>query len=333
MRKRLESWATNIWYRNHPVSYLLLPLSFIFCTVVLVRRFAYKIRLLPSKHFRIPIIVVGNISVGGTGKTPLVIWIARFLHRLGYSPGIVSRGYGGKADSYPLQVALDANPADTGDEALMIAQRTKLPVVVGPSRVKSVKMLMAEHGCDVIISDDGLQHYALGRSIEIAVYDDHRKFGNKFCLPAGPLREPLRRLKSVQLVVCNGRADADSNVTSMEVRGVIAVNMQTREIKSLRWFANQECHVVAGIGNPHRFFKQLSKNGLKCIQHVFSDHHAFEASDILFEDDKLVIMTEKDAIKCKGFATGQHWFVPVRAKLDDFFGSQLLALLRNKYGS
>ncbi len=329
MKRTLARWALDIWYKDAFLGILLLPLAYIFSDIVRLRRFIYRHGMKKSHTMPVPVIVVGNITVGGTGKTPLVIWLANLLKHAGYKPGIISRGFGGQSGTWPLVVNESSDVLQVGDESLMMARQTLLPVIVGPSRVDSAKKLLAEFACDVLLSDDGLQHYKLNRDIEIAVVDGERRFGNGYCLPAGPLREPINRLGSVDFVVVNGEKYADHEF-EMQLIGDIAVNMKTGEQKALQNFTGIDCHALAGIGNPERFFKMLQSYGLACTTHSFPDHYSFEPNDIEFGDNKPVLMTEKDAVKCNQFANQQHWFVPVKADVEAVFGQKLLDLLMKK---
>ena len=329
MKKTLSRWLTDIWYEDHFIGVWLMPLGFLFCDVVRFRKFLYRIGLLKKHTLQIPVIVVGNITVGGTGKTPLVIWLADFLKSRGYQPGVISRGYGGRARSWPQGVTVDSDPKQIGDEALLIAKKTGCPMAVGPSRVEAAKLLISQSACDVILSDDGLQHYALNRTLEIAVIDGSRRFGNGYCLPAGPLREPIERLKSVDLLVVNGNAYEDNEFT-MQLVGDQLVNCVTGEQKSLEEFSQVKCHALAGIGNPERFFNTLKSAGIIITCHGFPDHHQFQPKDIKYRDKKPVLMTEKDAVKCTYFVEEKHWYLPVNAVLEPLFTERLLDLLKRK---
>ena len=315
------------WYNKGGITLALLPFSWLFCAVAIVRRFMYRIRMFKVHKLSVPVIIVGNISVGGTGKTPLVTWLVELLRVQGFTPGIVSRGYGGKASYWPQQVRADSDPRMAGDEAVLLARRTGCPMAVGPNRVDAANALLSYTDCDVIVSDDGLQHYALGRDIEIVVIDGVRRFGNQHCLPAGPLREPLRRLETVDLVVTNGVAGAREY--HMELIPTRLQNLASPDKNmSLDHFAGETVHAIAGIGHPERFFRQLETYGLTVIEHPFPDHHPFEAEDIIFSDTLPVLMTEKDAVKCKAFANEQHWSVPVDAKLDERMMPLMMRLLK-----
>jgi len=323
--KRLDTY----WYSRSFIVLLLLPLSWFFRIITILRRLLYRIGLLRTHRLPVPVIIVGNINVGGTGKSPLVIWLAEFLKNEGYLPGIISRGYGGNSDIWPQQVVEGSNVEVVGEEGVMIYQRSQCPMVVGPDRVAAARSLLKYTDCDVIISDDGLQHYALARDIEIAVIDGIRRFGNGHFLPAGPLRESRKRLNEVDLIVVNGTAGL--NEYRMKLVSDKIQNCKDSSIScDLSDFKQEEIHAVAAIGHPKRFFNELKKSGLKVIEHSFRDHYFFKLEDISFNDGKAVLMTEKDAVKCKMFAESHHWFVPVDAKLDERFGQRLLALLERK---
>lgn len=295
---------------------LLAPLGWLYAAVATLRRSAYGAGLLHSEKMPVPVIVVGNITVGGTGKTPLVIWLVETLREAGHRPGVVSRGYGGAATSWPQAVNGDSDPRMVGDEPVLIAHRCGCPVVVGPQRVQAARKLLADHDCDVIVCDDGLQHYALARDVEITVIDGVRRFGNGRCLPAGPLRERPSRLRSVDLVVVNGAAqagDCDMQLMGGEARALLDPD----SCHALERWRGETVHGVAGIGNPGRFFDHLRAHGLSVMEHPFPDHHRFRADDLRFGDDLPVMMTEKDAVKCREFARAGHWYVPVSAHLDE----------------
>jgi tetraacyldisaccharide 4'-kinase len=276
----------------------------------------------------VPVIIIGNISVGGTGKTPLVIWLVKCLQQAGYRPGIVSRGYRGKARHWPQQVRADSDPVMVGDEAVLLAQRCQCPVAVDPHRVAAAQALLKYTDCDVIVADDGLQHYALGRDIEIAVIDGVRRFGNGRCLPAGPLREPVARLKTVDFIIVNGGCTLDKEYRmDLRVEQICRVNDpdQVIEIDTL---CGTAVHAVAGIGHPQRFFDQLQAMGFDIITHAYPDHHLFSATDLDFADRLPVIMTEKDAVKCRHFASDRCWTLPVKADVDKQVAIELLARLK-----
>lgn len=324
MDKRLDHY----WYRSGPVSFALWPLSWVFSLVASCRR-----RLLSAKQKPIPdsspVIVVGNISVGGTGKTPMVIWLANMLKAYGMSPGVVSRGYGGNSRDWPEKVSRMSNPLVVGDEPVIIARSTGCPVYVDPDRMRAIDHLVRENIVDVIISDDGLQHYRMPRDIEIVMIDGVRRFGNQLCLPAGPLREPVSRLRSVDFkVVTSGSAKANDEYV-MELRGNELINVRDPKVtKLLKNFRRHQVHAVAGIGAPMRFFSTLTSAGVQVVMHPFPDHHVFKASDFVFNVDLPVIMTEKDAIKCSHLVGDNVWYLPVKAKLGHEFATSLIHKLK-----
>ena len=296
-----------------------------YATIVRIRRTLYLRGILPRYRAPVSVIVVGNLTVGGAGKTPCVIWLCEALRAAGLTPGVVSRGYGGKATEWPQAVVAESDVALVGDEPVLIAARTGCAVYVAPNRPQAVRALLAaQPDVDVIVSDDGLQHYALERDIEIVVIDGARRFGNEYCLPAGPLRESLTRLESVDFRICNS-GTARAGEKSMQL-----VMAQARNLVRPDWtchlneLAGTRVHTLAGIGHPSRFFNQLRAAGLDIIEHPFPDHHPFRASDIYFDDEFPVLMTEKDAVKCAQFADMQHWAVPVQAQMEAGFARELI---------
>ncbi|MFT4713322.1 MAG: subfamily B ATP-binding cassette protein MsbA [Candidatus Azotimanducaceae bacterium] len=336
------SWFTGdfnplvkAWYNDSYWVRTLTPLSFVFRLLAGFRR-----RRIQNSEFRhwlapVPLIIVGNINVGGTGKSPLVLWIAKLLNAAGYNPGIVGRGYGGSTQSYPLEVTGLTDPALSGDEAVMIARRSGCPMVVDPDRVAATKYLLEEYGCDVVISDDGLQHYALARDIEIAVVDSEKGLGNGLCLPAGPLREPPARLNEVDFMVVNGDKSIELPTKATAVMRLVPtslINLVTGDEVSVTDHALQRTvHGVAGIGNPDRFFQSLRALGFEVIEHHFDDHHWFKISDLMFGDSLPVIMTEKDAVKCRllnpELIHEEFWYLLVEAELPENMGKELLEKL------
>jgi len=317
----------KIWYGTSLWQYVLLPLSGLFCLLAILKRLTYRFGLVKPQQVSVPIIVIGNISVGGTGKTPLVTWMVDHLRSLGYKPAIVSRGYGGNATKWPQQVRKDSDPRMVGDETVLLARRCDCPVSAAPRRIAAARALLQHTDCDIIISDDGMQHYDMHRELEIAVVDGVRRFGNGYCLPAGPLREPIGRLDSVDMVVVNGIASR--NEFSMKLKGERISRIDKSYIaQPLNALAGCKVHAVAGIGNPKRFFDQLRVAGLEVIEHPMPDHHPFEERDIQFDDELPVIMTEKDAVKCQHFVDERHWVLPVNAELDDVFVHRLNLLLK-----
>jgi tetraacyldisaccharide 4'-kinase len=311
------------WYRTSFtwLTFLLLPLSVLFWLAVNFRRVAYWLGIKKKYHFETPVIVVGNITVGGTGKTPFVIWLAKLLQAQGFRPGIVSRGYGGKEFLTAERVDALADPRRVGDEAVLLARRANCPVMVSTNRVAAVQALLAETDCNVVISDDGLQHYRMARQLEIVIVDGERRFGNQYFLPAGPLRESLSRLKKVDFVI----SQHGNTGYNMELSGEFFLALDDSGLKkSLHEFASTPVHAVAAIGNPSRFFNTLRKHGLQIIEHSFPDHYQYKNSDLDFGDDLPILMTEKDAVKCQDFANNKFWYLPVEATLDENFTTALL---------
>ncbi|MGD2118365.1 MAG: tetraacyldisaccharide 4'-kinase [Chromatiales bacterium] len=315
----------HLWYGKSIFAYLLLPFSAVFLLLSLVRLLLYRSGTLKIRHLEVPVVVVGNITAGGSGKTPLVVWLAKYLKAKGYRPGIVSRGYGGRASQWPQQVRADSDTVVVGDEAILLARRTGCPMAVGPDRYEAGKQLLATSDCNILLSDDGLQHYALGRDIEIAVVDGRRRFGNGFLLPAGPLREGQSRLETVDMVIING--EPSPGECSMRLRRGDVFSMDSNESLDLGSFAGQQVHAVAGIGHPERFFTMLRNSGLKVIEHRFADHHKFRKKDLLFNDDLPVIMTEKDAVKCCRLVDAGYWYLQISAQPDARFVQGFFDLL------
>lgn len=316
------------WYRQslHPVTILLLPFSWLFGWCAALRRKLYRTGVLASHRFPVPVLVVGNITVGGTGKTPFVIWLANFLRANGYRPGIVSRGAGGQKHVTPYLVRTHDVPATVGDEALLLVNRTNCPVVIGLNRAEAVRELLKQSHSNLVISDDGMQHYRMARDIEIALIDAERRLGNQQFLPAGPLREPPSRLNDVDMVVVKDGNQEDQWTVSMVPLQFIAVN--NHEIKlNLQAFADKKVHAVAGIAYPEKFFSMLKELGMEVIPHVFPDHYVYNAQDLLFEDDLPIIMTEKDAVKCRRFVGQHRWYVEVELETSQAFQQKLLKLL------
>jgi len=307
------SFASRHWYRLSPVSILLYPVSLAFRFLVFLRRLLYRVGVLPQHRLRVPVIVVGNLTVGGTGKTPLILSLAEFLRQRGLRPGIVSRGYG-SARSEPRPVRAEDDAGDAGDEPLLLATRSGCPVWVGASRVAAARALLTAHGdCNVILCDDGLQHYGLRRDFEIAV-EDERGHGNELLLPAGPLREPAGR--RVDATVVNGpEARPGSYRMRLRPSGFFRVGGDAAPV-SRSELSGKRLHAVAGIGNPDRFFAQLSGMGLAFVVHPFPDHHRFEPADLDFPDCDLVLMTEKDAVKCRHLGRRDLVAARVDAELD-----------------
>lgn len=329
LKRFLTNWLEQIWYASRPVERTLLwPLSQVFCYLAKQRRIKQTAE---QKTTNMPLIVVGNIAVGGTGKTPLTIYLAQLLQKQGYRPGIVSRGYGAHPDKTMIRPVTYRNkPVDVGDEALLMATRTHLPVVVGIQRTRAVEYMVTEYDVDIILSDDGLQHYRMGRDVEIAVVDGERRNGNGLCLPAGPLREKAERLKECDFVVVNG--EAQSGEYAMQVTGERLVAVADHECSQvLSDLAGQQVHVVTAIGNPQRFLSALESAGLVCSKHLYPDHYLFQVEDFEFDDGLPVLMTEKDAVKCQQFAAEKIkncWYLPVDAQLSDDFEREFLERIK-----
>jgi tetraacyldisaccharide 4'-kinase len=317
----VQSKLNKIWYEGAPPPWWLMPLSVMYGVASRLRRFAYAKRLRRPEPLTRPVIVVGNLSVGGTGKTPLVCWLAVHLANLGFRPGVVTRGYGGSSRRAQLVQASD-DPNSVGDEAIVLARRTRAPIAIGRDRPAAAQLLI-NAGCDVIVSDDGLQHYALARDCEIIVVDGERRFGNGRLLPAGPLREAPGRLRDADVVVVNGGPAVIADHASvagglrMRLEATSAIALRYGTAKALSEFAGRSVHAVAAIGNPQRFFKMLQLLGINVIAHALPDHARLQIDDISFADDLPVLMTEKDAVKCGEIAGPHHWYVPVGVVFDD----------------
>ena len=297
------------WSKRTPLAFALLPVSWLFAGLSFARRAAFNRGWLQSTHAGVTTVIVGNINVGGSGKSPLLISLVKLLNRQGLSVGVVSRGYGGSDIETPQWVLPDSSPAAVGDEAVMLARRCECPVVVCADRVAAAAALLERQVVDVLLSDDGLQHYALRRDIEIAVVDAERGLGNGWLMPAGPLREPSWRLDTVDFVVRNG----DPSGFMLEPTGLAAVTGAQRQDLSV--FRDQRVHAVAGIGHPKRFFDALRQRGMEVIEHDFPDHHQFGREDFNFSGDHPILMTEKDAVKCASLGLKNAWYVPVDALL------------------
>jgi len=319
------------WYRITPLHLLLLPFSLLFHLIVATRRLLFRCGILSSVKLPVPVIIVGNITVGGTGKTPLTLWLAEQLIADGWHPGIISRGFGGSGNN-PKHVLESSDPAAAGDEPVLMAQRLLCPVWVGRDRPAAAQaLLLANPECDVILSDDGLQHYRLQRDVEIAVVDGLRRFGNGFLLPAGPLREATSRLRGVDAVVINGGdgvpggSRATQGAFLMKLEGMHFFNLLNPEITATADdFRGQCVHAIAGIGHPERFFMHLKKLGLTPQTHSFPDHHQYTAADLAYNDANALLMTEKDAVKCIAFADERCWVLRVEAQVDSALSQLIL---------
>jgi tetraacyldisaccharide 4'-kinase len=321
----VQSWLNRIWYDRAAPPWWLLPLSLTYGAVAGSRRYLYVKRLRKPTHLSLPVVVVGNLSVGGTGKTPLVCWLVARLTDLGFKPGVVTRGYGGSFANVRLIDSFD-DPHVVGDESILLARRTGAPVAIGRDR-PAASQLLVNAGCDVVVSDDGLQHYALARDCEIVVIDGDRRFGNGWLLPAGPLRETPARLAAADAIVVNGGRALLEGALSMRLEAKGALSLVGGGAKALTEFAGRSVHAVAGIGNPERFFNMLRAHGIEVVGHALPDHARLQAADISFADERPVLMTEKDAVKCQGIAGPHHWYVPVTASFDGGESNVLLDIV------
>jgi tetraacyldisaccharide 4'-kinase len=321
----VQSWLNRIWYGGAAPPWWLLPLSLTYGAAVGSRRFLYVRRLRKSTRVSSPVVVVGNLSVGGTGKTPLVCWLVDRLAGLGWRPGVVTRGYGGSSRNVRL-ISMSDDPNVVGDEPVLLARRTRVPVAIGRDR-PAASQLLVNAGCDVIVSDDGLQHYALARDCEIVVVDGDRRFGNGWLLPAGPLRETPARLAAADAIVVNGGRALLDGAFSMRLEAKSALSLIGGAAKPLDEFAGHSVHAVAGIGNPERFFNMLRSHGIEVTGHPLRDHARLQAADISFDDRRPVLMTEKDAVKCRAIAGPEHWYVPVTANFDGGEANVLLDIV------
>jgi tetraacyldisaccharide 4'-kinase len=337
----MEQRLTELWYGSARSGPVLRALSRLYGAVTALRTHAYAAGWLARQQAGKPVVVVGNLTVGGTGKTPLVAWLAQKLTARGLKVGIVSRGHGRRGHA-PQLVTAASSWREVGDEPLLLCRRTGCLTVVGRDRVAAVRELVA-HGVDVVIADDGLQHLRLSRSCEIVVVDGSRGFGNGQLLPAGPLREPTTRLTRVDLTVINGPVEHASlarfavqlpaGTLTMTTEGSEACRVDGAGApRMLDTFRGGRVHAVAGIGNPARFFRELRERGLDTVEHAFADHHAFEARDFEFGDSLPVIMTEKDAVKCGEFADARLWYVPITARFGELHEQRLLDCVLHKTG-
>ncbi|HEY4697007.1 MAG TPA: tetraacyldisaccharide 4'-kinase [Gallionella sp.] len=345
------------WYRITPLHLILIPLSLVFRVLVAFRRVLYRDRILASDQLLIPVIVVGNISVGGTGKTPLTLALAQQLIALGWHPLIVSRGYK-SASQHPQQVEPGMTAQQAGDEPLLMARRNLCPVWVGKDRAATARAALQAHPqCDVVLCDDGLQHYRLQRDVEIAVIDGARGLGNGWLLPAGPLREPVSRLQTVDAVVVNVQARSplptplpqageganeslrefqfDGGAVApgqyeMRLDGTVFYNLLDPGLTATATdFHKPGNHAVAGIGHPQRYFQHLETLGISFTPHAFPDHHPYSATDLAFTDCDAVLLTEKDAVKCTAFADARYWVLRVDAQIDSALTGLILRKIKS----
>ncbi len=316
------------WSSLNFISLTLLPISLVFCTLSKLRRIMYKFGLLRSWKAPIPVIVVGNISVGGTGKTPVVIALAEYLKTKEYKPGIVSRGYASEPHQNPLIVDERTAAKAAGDEAVMIFRRTRCPVCVDRNRVHAIQTLLENEDCNIIISDDGMQHYAMQRDFELVVVDGEKLHGNRICLPSGPLRESVSRLQESDFVLVN-RYQQNNDGKSFVLSTDIFKSVDNSTERPVDVFSGQHVHAVAGTASPDRFFTTLKSLGISVTEHVFSDHYSFTESDFKAMQDHPIIMTEKDAVKCGDFELSDAWFLSVSAQLPEYLCFVLIQALEN----
>ena len=314
-----------------------MPLSGLFWILIAIRRGLYRLGILGTHESPVPVIIVGNITAGGTGKTPVTIWLARELRARGFFPGIVSRGYGGSKASTSMRVDAASDPAVVGDEPVLVAMRTGCPVVVDANRVRAAEMLV-DDGANLIIADDGLQHYRLARTYEICVLDGSRGLGNRHLLPAGPLRETLSRLNEVDQVLVNGSLRQDADTLSVVEQNAIEFELAATQVSRLdgsltrpiSGFAGTTVHAVAAIGNPARFFDLLRAHDIQVIEHAMPDHAKVSRKYLNFGDDFDILMTEKDAVKITGSASDRLWMVPVELQMDPLLAGPWLAQIDSR---
>ncbi len=335
IRERLHDWLLRAWYDNGAGYRLLLPLSAVYWLAITLRRAMYRSGLLQSRRVGVPVIVVGNVTAGGTGKTPTTIWLASALKRSGFRPGIVSRGYGGSRSGSPLRVDAASDPSLVGDEPVLLARRSCCPVAVDRDRVRAARMLV-DDGVDLIIADDGLQHLKLARDYEICVVDGRRWFGNRYVLPAGPLREPAARASEVDQMLVNGATAqtpetvTEQNAIAFELVANEAARLNGSLVRPLRGFEGETVHAVAAIGNPGRFFDLLRRHGIEIIEHAFPDHARLARRQLEFGDDLNVFLTEKDAVKLGGDVADRYWSVPVELEMEASLAGAWLAQIDSR---
>ncbi|WP_409278770.1 tetraacyldisaccharide 4'-kinase [Pseudomonas defluvii] len=320
------------WYAGHPALALLRPLEALYRRVVLRKRQRFLTGESSSYRAPVPVVVVGNITVGGTGKTPLILWLIEHCRRQGLRVGVVSRGYGATPPQLPWRVRADQSAAQAGDEPLLIVQRSGVPLMIDPDRSRAVQALLAAEPLDLILSDDGLQHYRLARDLELVLIDAARGLGNRRCLPAGPLREPVERLHEVDAVLFNGAAADSDEGYAFGLEPTALVNVRSGERRGVKYFPpGQAVHAVAGIGNPQRFFNTLQGLNWRPEPHPFADHAVYSAEALNFTPSLPLVMTEKDAVKCRAFAAADWWYLAVDAvpspAFARWFDGQLARLL------
>ncbi len=329
MHDALYRWLHRTWYAGGTGYWLLLPLSAIYWVLVTLRGYLYRAGLLEQKDVGVPVIIVGNLTAGGTGKTPVAVWLAREMRKRGFAPGVVSRGYGGSRSSSPMRVDAASDPSVVGDEPVLIARRAACPVAVDRDRLKAAAMLV-EDGADLVIADDGLQHLKLARAYEICVVDGARWLGNRFVLPAGPLRELASRLHTVDQVLVNGylpehvASSSEQNAVPFRLRGEEVHRLNGSLSRPIGSLAGTTVHAVAGIGNPRRFFDLLRSHDIQVVEHALRDHAMIEPGKMSFGDEFIIVMTEKDAVKLGTRVSDRFWYVPVSLDMDPALAGPLL---------
>ncbi len=329
----MQAFIRAQWNKRGLWAWFWLPLSLLVCALASIKRKAYERGLFKASRVNAIVIVVGNLSVGGTGKTPLVAYIAKLLSKQGYRPGIISRGYKGSAHHWPQNVSPESNPLEVGDEPVMLASLTGCPVVAGPDRARSAQQLINQNNCDVILSDDGFQHLKLARDINILVFDAtlDNGLGNRWCLPSGPLRESASARRAADMEVFHGIAPTSNHDTAYTMTLVPGETyaLKDKAIAPMNLLTQQPLHAVAGIGAPARFFDSARELGLNILEQPFDDHHLYTAEDLQFNDDYDVITTQKDAIKLAHIETRRTiWVLPVQASPGTNFDTDLLGKLR-----
>jgi tetraacyldisaccharide 4'-kinase len=329
----LTEILNGIWYGKSPLRFALLPVSAAYVGLTRLRRTAYRRGWRPTVQTPVPVIVVGNVSVGGTGKTPFVIWLADQLKQRGRRVGIVTRGYRGKGSEWPRAVTAQSDPREVGDEPVLLARRTGCPVVAGPDRVACVEALLANARVDVVLSDDGLQHYRLARAFEVAVVDGARGMGNGLCLPAGPLREPVSRLQEVDAIVVNGGDWGHAGVFRAEAVVTKVYHLKDGSLRTLDSFRAAPVHAVAGIGNPQRFFDLLRDAKLDVEAHPLEDHAEITLDELTFDEPGAVLITEKDAVKCEHLKANGVWCVVVDFQFNADQTARLMRLVLRDIGA
>ncbi len=327
----LEQKITQAWYLNKKWIFALYPLEVLYHFIFKIRKFCFKVGIFRSFRANVPVIIVGNILVGGTGKTPVVIEIIKLLKIAGYQPGIITRGYGGKNKNYPIVINKAHEAEEVGDEAVLLFRNTQVPIVIDKDRKQSAKKLQ-QLGCNIIVSDDGLQHFALKRDLEIVIFDGQRKLGNQHLLPVGPMREELSRLNSVDFVLINGKQKISMlqqwkfKSFRFEIKPVSLIDIASQKERNIHSLSNEKVHALVAIGNPLRFIQTLKLLGAEVLPHVFNDHYFFTINDI--PRDKLpIIVTEKDAVKIESLNLSGIEYLKIHANLPDAFNIQLLKKL------